>query len=239
MLNGSPDSGQSLRVLTCNVQGGDLKIPVFADFVEATLPDVVCLQECGLVDPHTVFRGEGWYWRSLGEFCLASRYPIVDFEELRRPDKKSRIIAVRAGLSRSGKTIPVVAVHLMTPRRGLQPLIDRQEEGIDSFRAIAGIQRIESGLLRRWVEGAPEAIVLAGDFNLTAEHALFRRDWSGYRDAFAWTSWGLGYTMFTRQIGLRIDHILCGSGWTPRWCEVGPDVGSAHVPVVAGLEESP
>jgi len=120
-----------------------------------------------------------------------------------------------------------------------QPLLDRQEEGIDSFRAVAGIQRIESALLRRWIEGAPESIVLAGDFNLTAEHSLFRRDWSGYRDAFTWTSWGLGHTMFTRQIGLRIDHILCGSGWTPRWCQVGPDAGSAHLPVVAGLVESP
>jgi vancomycin resistance protein VanJ len=239
LLTTGVDSGQTLRVLTCNVQGGDLKIRSLADFVEATRPDVVCLQECNLGDPLAVLSGAGWHCRSTGEFCLASRYPVLDFDELRRPDKNHRLIAVRARLSRSGKAIPLISVHLMTPRRGLQPILDRQEEGIDSFRAIASIQRFESQLLRRWVEGAPESIVLAGDFNLTAEHSLFRRDWSGYRDAFTWTSWGLGHTMFTRHIGLRIDHILCGPGWIPRRCEVGPDVGSAHVPVVADLVESP
>ena len=81
--------------------------------------------------------------------------------------------------------------------------------------------------------------MLAGDFNLTAEHSLFHRDWSGYRDAFSWASWGLGHTMFTRHMGLRIDHILCGPAWRPRRCDIGPDVGSAHVPVVADLVESP
>ncbi len=239
LLTTGVDSRQTLRVLTCNVQGGDLKIPILADFVEATRPDVVCLQECNLADPLAVLIGKGWYCRSAGEFCLASRYPILDYEELRRPDRKNRIIAVRARLSRPGKAIPLISVHLMTPRRGLQPILDRQEEGIDSFRAIAGIQRIESALLRRWVEGTPDSIVLAGDFNLTAEHPLFRRDWSGYRDAFTWTSWGLGHTMFTRHIGLRIDHSLCGAAWIPQRCEVGPDVGSAHLPVVADLVESP
>ncbi len=239
LLGRGVNSGQTLRVLTCNVQDTDLRIRELADFVEATRPDVVCLQECGLVDARSVLGGKGWYCRSVGEFCLASRLPILSFEELRRSDRKSRIIAVRARISRAGKSIPVLSVHLMTPRRGLQPILDRQEEGIDSFRAIAGIQRVESALLRRWVDGAPESMVLAGDFNLTAEHSLFRRDWSGYRDAFTWTSWGLGHTMFTRHIGLRIDHILCGAAWIPRRCEVGPDVGSAHRPVVADLVENP
>lgn len=232
-------SGQPLRVLTCNVQGRDLKIRNLANFIEATRPDVVCLQECTLADPLTVLGEEGWHCRSTGEFCVASRYPILDFEELRRPDKNYRIIAVRARLSLPGKAIPVISVHLMTPRRGLEPLVERQVEGFESFRQIASVQRLESELLRRWVDGASGSIVLAGDFNLTAEHALFRRYWSGYRDAFAWTSWGLGHTMFTRLIGLRIDHILCGPVWTPQRCEVGPDVGSAHLPVVADLVESP
>jgi len=239
LLTTSGESGQTMRVLTCNVQGRDLKIQNLADLVKAAQPDVVCLQECSLTDPLVVLGGEGWHCRSAGEFCLASRYPILDFEELRRPEKNNRIIAVRARLSRSGKAIPFISVHLMTPRRGLEPLIDWRGGGIDSFREVASVQQFESELLRRWVERASDSIVLAGDFNLTAEHSLFRRDWSGYRNAFSWTSWGLGHTMFTRHIGLRIDHILCGPAWRPRWCDVGPDVGSAHLPVVADLVESP
>ena len=103
LLTTAAESGQTLRVLTCNVQGRDLKIQNLADLVKAARPDVVCLQECSLADPLAVLGGEGWHCRSAGEFCLASRYPILDFEELRRPDKHYRIIAVRARLSRSGK----------------------------------------------------------------------------------------------------------------------------------------
>jgi endonuclease/exonuclease/phosphatase (EEP) superfamily protein YafD len=237
-FNRSAGGVQSLRVLTCNVQGNDLKADVLADFIAAARPDVVCLQECNLTDPSELLGAKGWYWKSVGEHCLASRYPLRDFEELRREDKSYRIMAVRAILERAGKPIPFVSVHLMTPRRGLQPIVDRDEQGIDSFRKIASVQRMESELVHHWIGGTHQTIVLAGDFNLTCEHALFRRDWSGYQDAFSQTSWGLGHTMFTRQIGLRIDHILCGREWTPLRCEVGPNVGSAHLPVVADLVES-
>ena len=238
LLSGAAEPNKTLRVLTCNVQGKDLKIESLADLIKQTQPDVVCLQECHLADPLAVLGKEGWYFESSGEYFLASRFPILEFKELNRPDKHDRIIAVRARLSRPGNDIPIVCVHLMTPRRGLQPLIDTKAGGVPAFREIASVQRLESELLKRWVEGAPESVVLAGDFNLTAEHPLYRRDWSSYRDAFSCTGWGLGHTMFTRQIGLRIDHILCGPAWRPQYCEIGPDVGSAHVPVLADLVES-
>ena len=237
LLTSAGDSDSTLRVLTCNVQGHDLMTRNLTALIEAVRPDVICLQECNLSNPLVALGLEGWHCRSSGEFCLASRDPIIDFEELHRPDKRYRIVAVRARLVRSGKTIPLICVHLMTPRRGLAPLADSRVEGFDSFRAITQVQRMESKLLRRWVEKEPGSIVLAGDFNLTAEHPLFRRDWNGYRDAFSWTNWGMGSTMFTRLIGLRIDHILCGSTWRPQRCRVGSDVGSAHVPVIADLVE--
>jgi endonuclease/exonuclease/phosphatase family metal-dependent hydrolase len=232
-------SCQTLRVLTCNVQGPDLKIQNLAGLIKAAQPDVICLQECTLTDPLALLGLEGWHIRTAGEFCLASRYPILEFDELHRPDKHYRVFAVRACLSRSGKRIPLISVHLMSPRRGLEQIIYSRDGGIVSFRDVAKVQGLESELLRCWVEGASESIVLTGDFNLTAEHPLFRRDWSGYRDTFSWTSWGLGHTMFTRRFGLRIDHILCGSAWRPLSCTVGPDVGSAHVPIVADLVVEP
>ncbi len=182
-----------------------------------------------------------------GRVVLPIRRRVLPGQSL--PDSRFRAVASTGQeLSDHCRPCPTIAVgkgdscHLGASdvtAPGLQPLIDRQGEGIDSFREIASVQRFESELLRRLVEGAPDTIVLAGDFNLTAEHPLFCRDWSDYRDAFAWTSWGLGHTMFTRLIGLRIDHILCGPAWRPRRCVVGPDVGSAHLPVVADLVESP
>ena len=228
-------SRPTLRLLTCNVQRGDLRARDLADLVRSARPDIVLLQEWGGGDPRTVVGPGGWYTRSEGEFCLVSRYPIEDFATLRRPDKGYRIIAARAKIRWSGSTIPIVAVHLMTPRDGLEAILHSPLRGLGDFRKVVGVQRFESGLLRRWIEENPGPLLLAGDFNLTAEHPLYRRDWSGHANAFTRTGWGLGRTMFTRHMALRIDHILSGHDWVPIGCWVGPDVGSAHRPVVAEL----
>ena len=232
-------SQPSFRVLTCNVQRGDLKIPNLARLVQEQQPDVVLLQECSLPDPRVVLGEKGWHIKKTGEFCLASRHPILDFQELRRPDKTYRIIAIRAHLAWSMAEIPIVGVHLMTPRRGLEPIIASGPGGLNRFRDIARVQRYESQLLSQWIRDTPTSIILAGDFNLTAEHPLYHRDWSAYNDAFTWTGWGLGQTMFTQSIGLRIDHVLCGASWQPRSCRIGPDVGSAHRPLVVELALCP
>jgi endonuclease/exonuclease/phosphatase family metal-dependent hydrolase len=231
--------GHALRILTCNVQGKDLKIPVLAKLIQEARPDVVCLQECTLKNPLIDLGLTAWHVETSGEFCLASRYPIQEFAELRRPDKAYRTVAVRARLSLPEKDIPIAVLHLMTPRRGLEPLVEKKVSGLAAFREIAEVQRMESHLVRHWVERAPDTLVLAGDFNLTCEQPLYRRDWSDYRDAFAWSGWGWGHTMLTRLIGLRIDHILSGPRWEATRCEIGPDVGSAHLPVIADLAETP
>jgi endonuclease/exonuclease/phosphatase (EEP) superfamily protein YafD len=80
------------------------------------------------------------------------------------------------------------------------------------------------------------ALLIAGDFNLPPESAIFRASWGGYTDAFPAAGCGYGYTKFTRWWGARIDHVLAGAGWQVRDCTVGPDVGSDHRPVLATLE---
>ncbi len=222
-----------LRLLTCNVQGPDLRASVLAGFVRETRPDVVLLQESSPVDPAEILSGGGWHVRREGEFCLASRYPIAGFEALRRPDDPYRVIAVRARVLRPEGAVQVVAVHLMTPREGLEALIDSPLAGLGSFRTVSALQRYESRLVRDWVGDCPDPVLVAGDFNVTAEHPSYRRDWAGYTNAFSATRWGLGYTMFTRLVRLRIDHVLAGASWRAERCRVGPEVGSAHRPVIA------
>ena len=226
----------TLRLLTCNVQAGDLKTREFAELIRETRPDLVLLQEYGHVDPRVLLGDDGWSVRTVGEFCLASRRPIASFETLTRSDKSSRTVAVRANVFWSGRILSVISVHLMTPRVGLEAIIDGKWRGIGAFREIAAVQRLESDLARRWAAESPGSPVIAGDFNLTPEHPAFRRDWSAYTDAFSRTGWGAGRTMFTRRIGLRIDHILCGAAWRPIRCWVADtDVGSAHRAVIADL----
>jgi vancomycin resistance protein VanJ len=227
--------GPGLRLLTCNVQFGDLVVADLAALIRETGPDLVLLQECGIADAGAVLGDGRWETRAEGEFLLASRLPILGFEALRRPDKAYRPVAIRAELSWAGGPISVVSTHLMTPRAGLEAIIHNPAGGFGVFRDVASTQRAESALLRRWVEDTPGPLLVAGDFNLTPEHPLYRRDWSGFANSFSAAGSGLGRTMHTRSIGLRIDHVLAGPGWEPTRCLVGPDVGSAHRPVVADL----
>jgi vancomycin resistance protein VanJ len=227
--------GRVLRVLTCNVQHRDLRIDDLKAVIREVRPDLVLLQEWSIDDPRVIFGDEGWDVRSASELCLASRYPIESFESLVRPDKAYRTVAVRASVRWNGQNVPIVNVHLITPRKGLEAIIASPLRGIGAFRAISGVQQFESELVRRWINNSPGSILLAGDFNLTVEHPLYRQHWSDFQDAFSLTSWGLGNTMFTERIGLRIDHILCGQDWQPKRCWVGPDVGSAHRPVIADV----
>jgi vancomycin resistance protein VanJ len=77
----------TLRLLTCNVQYGDLRVDALAALIRDARPDLVLLQECRLADPEAVLGRVGWHVRTEGEFCVASRLPIVGFSVLRRPDK--------------------------------------------------------------------------------------------------------------------------------------------------------
>jgi len=230
-----PVSSPTLRLLTCNVQMKDLRTSDFVALIRDESPDVVLLQECDLDDLYAALAREGWHLHMDEQFLVASRHPIVNLETLYRPDDKSRIIAVRASVAWLGMKIPIIDVHLMTLRAGLQATIESPHRGLSKFREVAAVQRFESTLVRRWAEESPESVLLGGDFNLTTEHPLYQCDWSAYANAFSRTGWGLGHTMFTRKIGLRIDHVLGGAGWRPVRCRVGPDVGSQHRPVVVDL----
>ncbi len=139
----------ALRVLTCNVQGDDLRVEALAALIREARPDLVLLQECRLADPGAALGLGGWDVRAEGEFCLASRLPIVGFSALRRTDKAYRTFASRAEVSWSGRTIPIVSVHLMTPRKGLEAIIRSPTGGVGAFQKSLRVQALESGLLRR------------------------------------------------------------------------------------------
>src|SRR5439155_5647959 len=76
-------------------------------------------------------------------------------------------------------------------------------------------------------------VLLAGDFNLPVESAIYRRSWSSFSNAFSTAGLGWGHTKLTSWHGVRIDHVLAGPGWQFRRCWVGPDVGSDHRPLIA------
>jgi endonuclease/exonuclease/phosphatase family metal-dependent hydrolase len=56
-----------------------------------------------------------------------------------------------------------------------------------------------------------------------------------FQDAFTAAGAGYGRTYHARWTQTRIDHILASPAFQVRSCYVGPDVGSAHRPVLAEI----
>jgi vancomycin resistance protein VanJ len=137
---------------------------------------------------------------------------------------------VRAGR----EMVSLVNVHLETPRRGIE-----QFRWGGEVRGLARNILVRDAGSRRtsqWVhQVAPDAIV-AGDFNLPPESAIFRRHWGGCGNAFSERGRGFGYTRILPKWSARIDHVLtCGPSWVAVFAVVGPDLGSDHLPVIVDL----
>src|SRR5271166_3108675 len=123
---------------------------------------------------------------------------------------------------------------LISPSNGLRAIRQHPERIGINLQENINVRRLQSELASRWAEAFPGPKLLAGDFNLPVESAIYRLYWSRYTNAFSISGWGLGHTRFTPWHGVRIDHILVGPGWQVEYKrEVGPDVGSDHRPVIA------
>jgi endonuclease/exonuclease/phosphatase (EEP) superfamily protein YafD len=232
-----------VRVLSCNVDGSNGDSIALFKLIEQSHADVVVLQESPASDALSAVMSQlGWHVRSDGGLFLASQFPIVSADGI-PSEERWRAIAVSYELQTPAGPLQFVNVHLETPRGGL--------EGV-RYHDPRMAAEMDENIARRWRESRAVAaraahleqsleprLLIAGDFNLPVESAIYRASWSKYTDAWSAVGNGYGYTKFTRFWGARIDHILAGPGWRVRDCTVGPDIHSDHRPVIATFEWAP
>jgi endonuclease/exonuclease/phosphatase (EEP) superfamily protein YafD len=229
-------AAMNLRLLTCNVHHQYLDAPAFLALVEDVQPDIVVLQECSSRNQKAIFGPGNWHVDTADGFVLASRFPIQHREQLVHESLNTRIAgAYRFDVLTPGGTVHIFNVHLQSPRHGLEAVIDGYWQGADQLQANSDLRWRQSSALREWADQVSGPVLLAGDFNTPVESSIYRRYWSMYRNAFSTSGIGIGNTHVTRRTGVRIDHILADPGWAFRRCWLGPDVGSAHLPVIADL----
>jgi vancomycin resistance protein VanJ len=226
-----------LRVLTCNVHYQELDADALAALLADSEPDIVVLQEWRDRYRSRVFAGKGWHIRTVGELCLASRYPIGAVEALPHASFEGgmRGAVARFELETPVGHVQIVNVHLDSPHHGLEAILASRGRDASRLRANSARRRTQSREILRWLQTRSGPLLLAGDFNMPPDSTIYRECWSRFTDAFAEKGLGFGWTFFSRWGALRIDHILAGSGWHCRRCWVGPNVGSAHRPVLAEL----
>lgn len=240
--------GERLRVATFNVWGVNADTSALLAWLRALSADVVLLQEVApanrgvftvLADLYPYqFGAEGEAW---GGFVL-SRYPILASENFPLPSgwEQQRVV-----LDVSGVPLTVYNVHLRVAA-GETYHLPLQTGGalLDMLLRYDDAPRNADlyALLARVTE--PQVLV-AGDFNLSDQSDPYPRVDDLLDDAFALAGVGLGATWMdtSRHSALpawlpplaRIDYVWY-RGLRALAAEVGPPLGSDHLPVIADLQ---
>lgn len=230
-----------LRVLTCNVGLKPLVHGGLETLIADARPDVITLQEKFDEEGLRRLLGPTWQIEVTPGILVATQFPIVSRKLFTGSEAVAwRTVAIDYRMETPAGPVDFVAVHLYTPRKGLEAIKDQHLSGVEGMRANLARRSRESAELRRWIDGLAGPVILAGDMNLPGESAIFRRDWSDFADAFATAGLGYGYTYgYTtsgKLYGIRIDHVLAGAGLRVERAWVGPHVGSDHRPLLAVLE---
>jgi endonuclease/exonuclease/phosphatase family metal-dependent hydrolase len=225
---------QTLTVASFNAEG-QRDVRAFAAFVQEIHADVVALQEWDeQAGPNAL---PGLTIQCAGDICVASRFAMTMRVALdRRSLGRHFPMAIGTEVSAPMGRFSFFSVHLETVRRGVEPVLDHGATGLGRMRRNADTRDQESRVASEWIARATLPAIVAGDFNLTTDSAIFRTHWSRWADAFESAGRGFGYTKFTRWWGARIDHVLFDDNWAAVSAGTGPDLGSDHRPVVAVLE---
>jgi endonuclease/exonuclease/phosphatase family metal-dependent hydrolase len=242
-LMNSGFQGQKIRVLSCNVHRGELDVPKLDQYVLATDPDVVVLQDYAGWDESEVLK-EGWRTLRLRDSFIASKFPITHVENLHlaevardEENDEERFVgsATCFDLQTPGGLVHVLNVHLASPHTGLTALVKKPGLGIWKLKNNARRRSKESQTVAEYVAGLKAPVILAGDFNMLWEGPMFRTYFGGFGDAFRGRGWGYGYTHFSRVSQLRLDHVLYTPELDCAAFEIGPDCRTPHRPIMADL----
>jgi endonuclease/exonuclease/phosphatase family metal-dependent hydrolase len=234
-----------LRVLTCNMQGGQVARNALATLLRAEQADIVALQESD-VDLGD-FWPDGWQVLKEGGLVVASRFPLRDVSHSLRVHPQSNwppVNALRCVVMAPFADVGFCCVHLLTPRGGLERVLDKgtivAPRRSRALRELIEYRRWESEELKAWIDAGGLPTIIAGDFNMPVDSVLYRDIWSSFTNAFDAAGVGIGYTKRTSargwQFGARIDQILFNKqSFGCRNCWVAPDVGSDHLPLMADI----
>lgn len=236
--------GAKIRVLTCNVGGGDFDAAAFEKVYQKSGADIVALQECPedlsakLFPNWPVLRGD--------TLTILSRYPLSPGKSLQAmhpPHHWPRFSLLQGIVKTPDGDLAFCTVHLPSPRYGLDTLLDRHTglnfSRMNLLKEELALRDETSREIGRIVGSLGIPVVIAGDFNMPVESAIYRQAWGDYANAFSNSGFGYGWTEKVElrglPFGVRIDHILVGKGLIATSCWVDSDVGSDHLPLIAEI----
>lgn len=225
----------AVKIATWNVNSISIRAAAAGEWLDATQPDVVCLQEIKCQDagfPRTLFEDRGYNVAVHGQktyngVAILSKWPISDIASglpTLPDDDQARYL--EAVVSLKGEAIRVASIYLPNGNPADGPKYDYKLGWMAALRTHA------ESLLRY-----EEPLILAGDYNVIptsadvcspeawTSDALFRIETRqafrrllhlGFRDAFRacngeaaqYSFWDYQAGAWQKNHGLRIDHLL-------------------------------
>lgn len=220
-------SGDHIRVLTFNAQGGEVARWRLAPLLARYTPSIISIQECGDRLAAAAATQRDWFLVRYESLCTMSRWPIAFADTMPRA-AFARVsplgyggagLVVRYGIAHPTRPFQFVNLHLETARKGLEGLLgadglipddpssafDRVAEpsagepGVNRVALNTRVRESESERASVWSARKMDEIpvVVAGDFNMPVESSLYRRYWSGLTNAF--DSQGVGFGFSKRE----------------------------------------
>jgi endonuclease/exonuclease/phosphatase (EEP) superfamily protein YafD len=224
----TPDlqADRALTVLAFNTYEGDGDVEALAALIRSSRPDLIALPEAGaryrdrlapLVPGYRFAASDNERGRDVQNVAVATRDDLGDVTA--QVDRSTPFPSVEVSGAGLGD-VRFVAFHSIAPIPGDLPQ-----------------WRSDLGTLDRWCGQSGPAII-AGDFNATLDHSVFRSAISGCADAAEQAGEGLVGTWNTRWprwVGAQIDHVLVTGGITAETLSVHDVPGSDHRAVLTRL----
>lgn len=218
----------------------------FKDFVDEQQANILCFQEFPssklyLFEDSTRF---GHYKKLVTPIAsIFSTWPILDSESAYF--SKSSNGYVWADIKTSFDTIRIFNLHLQS--NSISKTTDKvqvidlaEQETWSTFRGLLArvneqtLKRVDQAkMIAQMINQSPHPVILAGDFNNTAQSYSYKLLSKGLIDSYRTKGFGLGTTYAGRIPNLRIDFILVDKLFEAVSSEVPQVEFSDHYPVVS------
>jgi endonuclease/exonuclease/phosphatase family metal-dependent hydrolase len=244
-----------LTVVTANI--GQRKTSTLQPFLDEMDPDVITFQE-GVYPKGAFDAGNpGYEYRTVGEFTLASKLPILDAGLVPDVTFEGLPVAAWFELDYTNRPIVVYSVHMPTPRHYLLDLrgngfmvsADRQE-GIfsadvrEEYRYYWSMRfELARGLIACLAK-EKRPMIICGDFNTPDHGDIYQMFASHFTDVFANVGQGYGFTfpgdthvaVAGYRPWLRLDYQFADTNWKPVEALVEPLKHAQHLAVSASYQ---
>lgn len=217
----SQPKGQTIRILTANVEFHNRDVPGMHEFIVDHSVDMVMMQEVkgGDKSPAAKLQREfpDWHLVTVGELAILSRWKLTDVESAPLRSIPGRyVLAATTGVDHPFR---ILTTHWSVPQIS---------DGLDGLESTIKAQTIDYEDTVSILDRQKLPLVIGGDFNNPPRQALSRKMSDRLEDAFSSRGLGPGWTFPSDRSLVRIDHLFSSKTVHPIHAEVGPSFGSDH-----------